>query len=235
MKIEVLFPEYCNLFGDLSNIKYLKQCLPEAEFIETRLNSNPCFADEDVSMIYLGPMSERIQEKVIDKLKPLKGRIEELIDKGVVFLFTGNSFEVLGNYIEKEDGSRIEALGIFDMWAKQDMMRRHNSIFLGEYKDMEINGFKTQFTMTYPSESMDEYAFIKTVKGVGMNKKCSYEGICKNNFFGTYLVGPILINNPYFTKRIIESLTHENNPVIAHEAAVISAFNQRVKDIKEKV
>lgn len=25
MKIEILFPEFCNLYGDISNIKYLKK------------------------------------------------------------------------------------------------------------------------------------------------------------------------------------------------------------------
>ncbi len=29
MKIEMLYPEVCNLFGDVSNIKYLKKCVPE--------------------------------------------------------------------------------------------------------------------------------------------------------------------------------------------------------------
>ena len=33
MKIEVLFPEVCNLFGDISNIKYLKKCIPDAQII----------------------------------------------------------------------------------------------------------------------------------------------------------------------------------------------------------
>ena len=35
MKIEILFPEICNLFGDMGNMKYLKKCLPNAEFIST--------------------------------------------------------------------------------------------------------------------------------------------------------------------------------------------------------
>ena len=31
MKIEILFPEFCNLFGDISNMKYLKKCLASKE------------------------------------------------------------------------------------------------------------------------------------------------------------------------------------------------------------
>ena len=43
MKIEILFPEVCNLFGDMFNMKYLKMCLPDAEFIETALDDVPTF------------------------------------------------------------------------------------------------------------------------------------------------------------------------------------------------
>ena len=34
MKAEILFPEVCNLYGDLQNIYYLKRCCPA-------LNSRP--------------------------------------------------------------------------------------------------------------------------------------------------------------------------------------------------
>lgn len=51
--IEELFPEVCNLFGDMGNMRYLKLCLPDAEFIETALNDKPYFAEHDVNMVYL--------------------------------------------------------------------------------------------------------------------------------------------------------------------------------------
>ena len=61
MKIEMLYPEVCNLFGDISNIKYLKKCLPDAEIIKTEINSEPAFVTQDIDMIYMGPMPENIQ------------------------------------------------------------------------------------------------------------------------------------------------------------------------------
>ena len=114
MKIEILFPELCNLYGDISNMKYLKKCLPDAEYIETAIDEEPAFVAQDVDFIYLGAMTERMQEKVIAKLLPYKERMEELIKNNVVFLFTGNSIEVLGKYIENEDGSKIE--GVRNFW-----------------------------------------------------------------------------------------------------------------------
>ena len=77
MKIEILFPEFCNLFGDMYNMKYLKLCIPEAEFIETALDQIPEFTKKDIDLIYLGPMTEKTQEKVIKKLEPYKEKIEE--------------------------------------------------------------------------------------------------------------------------------------------------------------
>ncbi len=125
MKIEVLFPEICNLYGDIQNMMYLKECLPEAEFINTGLDDEISFVNNDIDLVYLGSMKEKTQEKVIKKLLPYKEQIKEQIEKGKIFLFTGNAMEVLGNYIENDDGSKIDAIGVFDVYAKRDMMHRY--------------------------------------------------------------------------------------------------------------
>ncbi len=228
MRIEILFPEFCNLFGDMYNMKYLKMCLPDAEFIETALDEVPTFVEEDVNLIYLGPMTENTQEKVINRLLPYKQRIEELIDKNVVFLFTGNAVEVLGKYIENEDGTKIDGLGIFDVYSKRDMMHRHNSYLIGKYEDIEMVGFKSQFTMMYGNNS-DSY-FIEVEKGIGINKDSKLEGIKKNNFIGTYIIGPILILNPLFTKKLIEMMGEK--PKIALETDTMAAYEARLKELR---
>lgn len=127
VKIEVLFSEVCNLYGDLFNIKYLERCLGEnCKIYYTNISDEPKFVKEDINMIYMAPMTERTQELVIKKLLPYKERIQELIDKNVVFLLTGNAPEIFGKYIENEDGSKIDALGILDLYAKRNMMARHS-------------------------------------------------------------------------------------------------------------
>lgn len=229
LKIEVLFPEFCNLYGDISNMKYLKKCLPKANFIETAFDEEPYFTKEEVNFIYLGPMTESRQEKVIRKLMPYKEKIEQLIEKNVIFLVTGNALEIFGKYIENEDGSKIEALGIFNLYAKRDMLHRHNSIFIGTWEEIEIVGFKSQFTFAY-GQNEDTY-FAKVEKGIGLNQESTLEGIQKNNFIGTYLIGPILILNPYFTKKLISKMQIEK-PKIAFEDDVIRAYEQRLKEFQ---
>lgn len=229
IKIEVLFPEFCNLFGDMYNMKYLKKCMQDAEFIETALDEVPAFVNKDVSMIYLGPMTENTQEKVIAKLLPYKERIQKLIENNVVFLFTGNALEILGKYIENEDGSKIEGLGIFDVYAKRDMMHRHNSYMVGKFEDIEVVGFKSQFTMMYGDNS-NSY-FLEVEKGIGLNKDSKLEGIKKNNFIGTYVIGPILIQNPLLTKKILKMMGEEKE--VALEDDVMAAYEERLKELKK--
>ena len=229
MKIEILFPEFCNLYGDMFNMKYLKKCLPDAEFIETALEEEPAFVKENVNLIYLGPMTEKTQEKVISKLLPYKERILELIEKNVVFLFTGNALEVLGKYIENEDGTKIDGIGIFDVYAKRDMFNRHNSFLIGKHEDIEVIGFKSQFTMLYGDNS--NMAFLEVEKGIGINKESKLEGIKKNNFIGTYLIGPLLILNPLFTKKILEMLGVENE--VALKEDTMAAYEARLKELRK--
>ncbi len=232
MKIEILFPEFCNLFGDTYNMIYLEKTLPDAEFIRTPIGGAVRFTEEPVDLVYMGPMTERMQERVIEKLRPLKAKIQAVIDRGTVFLFTGNALEVFGDYIENEDGSRIECLGLYRLFAKRDMMHRHNSDFEGTFEGETVMGFKTQFTMAYtPDESL---GLFKKVKGVGLNRKAAWEGIRLHNFFGTYLVGPILVMNPPFTKYLLRLLGAGDVP-LAFEKENMEAYAQRKKDFAEKV
>ena len=232
MKIEILFPEFCNLFGDTYNMIYLEKTLPQAEFIRTPIGGTVRFTEEKIDLVYMGPMTERMQARVIERLRPLKAKIRAAIESGTVFFFTGNALEVFGDYIETEDGGRIECLGLYRLFAKRDMMHRHNSDFEGTFEGETVMGFKTQFTMAYtPDESL---GLFKKTKGVGLNPKAAWEGIRLHNFFGTYLVGPILVMNPPFTKYLLRLIGAGDVP-IAFEKENMEAYAQRKKDFAEKV
>lgn len=229
MKIEVLYPEIGNLFGDSANIKYLKLCLPEAEFIETHLNTEPQFASAQMDLIYMGPMTEISQEKAINRLMPFKEQLRENIEGGTHFLFTGNSFEILGNYI-KTDNGEIPALGLFDMYSERKMSSRHNSLFLGQTEDLYITAFNSRFSHTYPGPGIK--GFAKKLRGIGLNESCPFEGIHHNNFIGTYLLGPLLVLNPRFTLNFLKSLGADTTPAFYEES--IAAYNKRLSEFQDE-
>lgn len=233
IKIEVLFSEHCNLFGDTANIRYLQKTLPDAEFTFTKLVDEPKFVSEKYDLVYMGPMTENTQPKVIAKLLPYKAKIEELINEGTIFLFTGNATEVLGSYILEENGNKINGLGIFNFYAKRDMFHRHNSETLGTFSGMKIMGFRSQFTQAYIDGTANFEPFCHVEKGMGLNTESKEEGIKKNNFFGTYMLGPILINNPCFTEYLLKLIGSDNKPAFYESAQ--KAYDLRLKDFMDKV
>ena len=105
MKIEIMYPELCCLYGDKGNTKFLQQCLPEAEFVYTQLNEKPHFLTEEIDLCCMYSMSEQSQELILNRLLPHKDAIVKTMESGkTLFLMTGNALELLGNYIQREDG-----------------------------------------------------------------------------------------------------------------------------------
>ena len=230
MKIEVLFPEICNLFGDLMNVEYLKRSCPEIEVINTGLKDEPLFVSEKPDMIYMGTMSESSQELVIKKLLPYKNRIMQLIAENALFLITGTALEVFGKTIENEDGTKIDGIGVFSFTAKRKMMARYNSLYLGSFGEMDIVGFKSQFTFAYGAD--ETKPLFKTVRGDGMNKETKAEGLRYNNFMATYVIGPLTVLNPPFASYLLKMMGAENCDVAYHDAAY-EVYNSRVKEYKD--
>ena len=203
MNIEILYPEFGNLFGDSGNVRFLKQCLPQATFIETPITQEPAFLTQPVDFIYMGPMTEKAQIKVIDALRPYKEKIQELIEKDLPMLFIGNACEVFCNAIETPHGV-VEGLGIFPYTAKQEMILRYNGLTMGEFEGMKVLGFRSQFTFGY-GENQD-CAFLKVLRGHGLNPDSQFEGFRLHNCIATYLLGPILVINPQFTHWLLKTM-----------------------------
>ncbi len=232
MRIELLFPEVCNLYGDMGNINYLKKCFKNEEVIETKLSEKPRFLDEDIDFVYMAGTTEKTQERIIELLAPYKKEFENAIDSGKVFLFTGNALEILGDYIEKPNGDKVHGLGIVSMYAKQNFNQRHYSECEVKYMGKSVIGFKTQFTTCFPKD--DSFSLFELSKGMGMNPECNFEGVHKNNLYATYLTGPLLILNPYFTKHLLDVIGVKNCE-LPFEKELISAYEKKLEEFDKYI
>lgn len=239
MKIEILFSEICNLFGDMGNIVFLENTLKDAQFIYTKIYEQPRFITEDIDFVYIGSMTESAQIKVLNNLLPLKDKIKEKIDKGQLFLATGNAFEIFGEYILDEKGNRQEGLGIYKTYAKQQMMKRFNAFCLASTninnKEIKLVGFKSQFALSYTENGIKEEDLpfaAQVIRGSGINKESKYELININNFYSTYILGPFLVVNPIFTKELLKKIGFDG--MLAFEDVAIDAYNQRLKEFEDK-
>ena len=232
MKIEILYPELCNLFGDAMNAEYLRRAIPEAEFVNTTLKTRPGFLDGDVGLVYMGAMTESAQTLAADALRPFKEQLVERIDGGTAFLITGNALELFGTRIENEDGSYEDMLGVFELYARRQMMRRYSSIYLGTFGDMDIVGFKSQFAFSHDSGDGGVPAAFKTLRGAGRKPEQVEEGVRINNFIATYVLGPLLVMNPPFARYMLNLLGVEERE-LPYERAARAAYDARLSEFRD--
>ena len=241
MKIEVLYPEIANLYGELANATYLKRSCPEIEVVETHLTDVPLFVTEKPDLIYMGTMTESAQLLVIEALRQHLDALKARIDDGTLFWITGNALEVFGNEIRDVDGTTVSCLGLFPTAARRDRMHRFNSLYLGRFETgtetLEIVGYKSQFTHSYPDH--DQTAFYpdpapawETSRGPGLNPDITGEGLRRNNFLATYVIGPILVLNPPLAKWTLQKMG-VSDPKLAFEEAAMEAYRIRVREYSD--
>jgi lipid II isoglutaminyl synthase (glutamine-hydrolysing) len=232
----MLFPEIANLHGDNFNITYLAQCRPDARVIRTGLTETPAFVSEPVDLVYLGPLTEQGQLKAIERLRPHKERIEALIDGGTSFLFTHNALEVLGTRIRNDEmGYDVAGLGIFELESTLSMFGRYNGKVMGTLPEVgpesPMVGYKSQFSMVTAADALP--GFMTADRGIGRNTTTSVEGVRRNNFLGTSLIGPLLVVNPQFTRSLLAQLDPDSEPVLAHEELAMAAYSARLVDFRD--
>ncbi len=230
MIVEVLYPEYNNLYGDRGNCEYLVRKLRlagyETEVIETSLFDKPYFTENHTDFLLIGPCQEKHQLNEIAQLKKYKEQIKNRIDNGGIILATGNAFELFGQYIENDKGEKTECLGFYPYYAKQFSKLRYNDCSVGEFEGMQITGFKNLLSHSYGE---NPHPFLTVKKGGGMNPDSKIEGVRENGLFATYHTGPLLPLNPQFTDFLIR-LADENYRGVALEYEV-QAYNSRIKEL----
>lgn len=230
MKIEILYPELCCLYGDKGNTKFLQQCLPDAEFVETGLNKKPAFLTEDVDLCCMYSMSEKSQELILSRLQQWREEITAACSGGkTLFLLLGNAMELFGKYIQREDGSKVDGLGVFDTYTVRHAPNRFNTLIQANFENMTLLGYTSRFADTFGIT--EEQTLCHVSIGSGSDPKTKLEGIRSGRVIATYLLGPLLVANPDFTKWLLKQLGVEK-PVLPFEEALYLAYETKRKEFQ---
>ena len=230
MKIEILYPELCCLYGDKGNTLFLQKCLPDAEFIYTQLNDQPHFLREDVDLCCMYSMSEQSQERILERLLQWREEICRCCTDGnTLFLLLGNAMELFGQYIQREDGTQIEALGVFNTYSKRHAPKRFNTLVQAIFENMTLLGYTSRFSDTYGITR--EMAMCQVEIGTGSAPDSQLEGIRQGQVVATYLLGPLLAANPDFAKWLLRQL-HIDEPHLPFEEALYESYENRRKEFQ---
>lgn len=207
MKITIgyLFYDLLNLYGESGNVLALDFALKK-QGIDTEIKYLSIYDDIDFSLldfIYIGCGTENNQKIVLDFLKKYKEDILQYVMNNNFILATGNSIELFGKHIKLLDGTTKECLETFSYYTERTEKRLVSEcIFKHDDFDEKILGFENDCGITMDNTS----PLFTIIKGYGEVKDYGVEGFVKNNFYGTYLLGPILARNPKFLEYIVKKL-----------------------------
>ena len=237
INIAHLYYDLMNLYGENGNMRILLKHL-EDQKVEVKLSFLTIGDEIDFNtydLVYMGTGSEINQKLVLQDLMKYKSEVKSAIDSNKFFLVTGNSIELFGNHIIDLKENKIDCLACFDFYTKETEFRIvGEQVYESALITQPIVGFQNRSGAMFDIENGP----FKVKSGTGFKPKSEYEGIISNNFIATYLIGPILVRNPYFTEYLVKQLLDSNN--IAYKKclqgteykayeAFLSNFNEMVK------
>lgn len=208
--IGYLYYDLLNLYGENGNIKALKKQL-EDQGIKTVVKFLTIDDDLDFSkydFVYIGAGTENNQKIALKHLLKYKDDIKEYIENNKFLLCTGNSIELFGKHILDNNKKKIKTLGTFKYHTIiEDFRMIDEAVFKSSMFDELFIGFQNQ----YGTIKNIKEPFFKVIKGIGSHPNSQTEGINYKKFYGTYLIGPILVRNPHFLKHIVKELILSKN------------------------
>ena len=223
IRIAHLYYDLMNLYGDNGNVKAIKYQL-ENQGIKTivdflTVDDNIDFDKYD--LIYIGPGTYDNQKIVLDDNK--------------FIIATGNALEFFGKNIKPLNGKKTKALNIFEFESEEiDLRLVGETVATCNNLKKEVIGFQNQNSIITNLET----PWFKLTKGIGSNVNSNIEGINYKNFYGTYMIGPILVRNSELLELICKKLVLQKNKDFKFKSFNVTlenkAYNEYIKNYLTK-
>lgn len=224
IKVLHLYYDLLNLYGEQGNILALKRAFKNqnVEIEVDYLSVQDKIDFKKYDLVYLGSGSTENLLISLEDIKRHKKELKKYIESKKVLLATGNSYLLFGQKI-----NNLDALGIFDYYAASSEKMAQESL-MELYQEKDIIGFQNrEFIVNNKRNHL-----FKVKEGLCDNLKSEYEGYHEYNFYGTFVIGPLLIRNPHFTNILVKEIMEKNN-LIYHEyedKILVDAYNQYIKN-----
>lgn len=196
-----LYYDLMNLYGEIGNIMALKRSLEDqkVKVIIDNLTKGDDIDFNKYDLIYIGSGTKNNQCIVLKDIIKYEKELKKYIESNKFIIATGNSYELFLNNIDDN-----RALGIFDYnCVKQDKRIVGDVVATCNFINDKVIGFLNQESIIIDNNNPMFKVLNNTLK--------DNEGIQYNNFYGTYLLGPILVRNPNLLKYIVTKLIKSKN------------------------
>lgn len=101
---------------------------------------------------------------------------------------------------------------------------------MGGFEGTKIVGYTSRFS--HMESSLPPLFTVE--KGLGRSESAAVEGIRSGGVLGTYLLGPLLVLNPDFTRWLLDDLGAKDAP-LAFETEVRQAYKVRLEQFQGNI
>jgi CobQ-like glutamine amidotransferase family enzyme len=227
IKILHLLPKLLSLYGEYGNVAVLANELRKVGHTVTVDCWEKGELTLDYDLIYVGSGTEDNLLEAVKRLLPHADAIKASIGTAT-WLATGNAMTLFGASITQGD-TIAPALGVFDYTTTIHSGKR----YLGDALTAEkmvgfINTSSVYEGITTPLFQ------LQLNPGLGNDKKTAADGIQAAKFYGTQLIGPVLVKNPHFMERIASEITG-SSLTLAADSNIRKAYDISLNELQKRM
>jgi hypothetical protein len=236
IKIAHLYYDLMNLYGENGNLRVLVKHLENQNL---KVITNFLTIDDEIDfkkydIFYIGSGSKENFDLVLNDIKKYQKDIKNAISNNKYFIVTGNALDLFGKYYVDLNNNEYKCLDVLDYDSHEIDFRivGEQTFKFHNLKDIII-GFQNRNCVL---KNVNEPHLFEVIDGTGYLPKSNFEGIKKNNFYGTYLLGPILARNPHFTEYIVKDILASKNLTYKkyNDIYETKAYKEYIKNVLEK-
>lgn len=201
-----LYPDLMNLYGEYANVAALRRNL-ERQGAEVVVRTGTLYEDIDFSgadFLYMGAGTESAQLTALEDLRRYETAVRAALERGAVVLATGNAMELFGRSITGPDGTEHTGLGLFPFRTTVSDTERMQGdcLAVGAATGQVAVGFVNKASQTTDVVR----PLFRMEHGPGNSAAAAEDGAWEGSFYGTHLIGPLLMKNPHINAYFTELL-----------------------------
>ncbi len=246
LRICHLYPRLLNVAGDRGNLIAIeRRCSWRG--IRTAVTDVGPGQEHDLTgcdLILFHGGQDKEMDVVAEDLRRHHQALRAAAKEDVVILGICAGYQLLGHYYQPSRAPRLEGVGALDVVTEAGATRFMNHIslrcdFPGQPTHTMV-GFENHSGRTFLGSKARALGTV--LAGSGNNGEDGFEGARQRQVYGTYLHGPLLPKNPWFTDHLIwQGLRHRYGEIAeldpldndsedaAHQAALELAVRNRGK------
>lgn len=202
-----LYPKDMNIYGDSGNVLALKKRVEwrgmTAEVIDYNPGDDFTELAKQADIIIGGGGQDSGQTTIQADLLDIGEHIKQLADNDTSMLVICGLYQLFGRSFTKQDGEKLDGIGLFDAHTIAKPSRLNGNITLESEEFGEIVGYENHSGQTFLGENTQPLG--KVISGAGNNDSDGHEGARYKNVVGSYLHGSLLPKNPKMADFLIKT------------------------------